>query len=340
MPGPSAAAARRRLRQGAARGLLTGLAVLALALIFTASRPAEASRWGEGYFPNLPVVDQDGRELKFFDDLLRDKIVVVSFIYTSCRDICPLVTGRLAQVQERLGDAAGKSIFFLSISVDPERDTPQKLKAHAEAFGVGAGWTFITGRSEDIFKIRHKLGERSKTLGDHRNEVLIGNLKTREWVRDSAFGDLNLLANTIRNMDPEYRRQAALQPRAETGHAIPQSEIAPGQILFVKACAACHTIGRGKRIGPDLEQVAERRPREWLIRYITDPKGVRASGDLTAADLQAAFPAVRMPALGMSESDASDLLAYIAITNERARTAKAGRSASGGVQPAGVVRHH
>ena len=86
--------------------------------------PAQAGRWGKDYVPNVPVVTQDGKTLNFYDDLIKDKIVVFSFIYTSCKDICPLATARLAEVQDKLGDRIGRDIFFYSISIDPEHDTP------------------------------------------------------------------------------------------------------------------------------------------------------------------------------------------------------------------------
>ena len=84
--------------------------------------------------------------------------MVIELIYTHCVDICPLETARLAQVQKMLGDRVGKDIFFYSISIDPTRDTPEVLKAYAEKYHVGPGWTFLTGKKEDIDLISKKLG--------------------------------------------------------------------------------------------------------------------------------------------------------------------------------------
>lgn len=295
-----------------------GLAIVAFAAAVAILQPAHATKWGRDYFPNLTVQDQDGRQLNFYDDVLHGKIVVISFIYTTCRDICPLVTARLAQVQEKLGDAVGRDVFFVSISVDPERDTPERLKAHADAFGAGAGWKFITGDVEIIRQVRHKLGERSKSLGEHRNEILIGNDATGEWMHESAFGDLNILALTITKMDPARRRQmATARTGIDTARVVPESTIAPGQALFVRACAACHTIGNGRRVGPDLKDIAIRRERDWLNRYITAPATLRASGDATALALANEFRSVRMPTLGLSENDVGDVLKYIALESAK-----------------------
>src|SRR5215475_5158160 len=95
-----------------------------------AAGQVQAGRWGKDYVPNVPVVAHDGRVLKFYDDLIKDKIVVLSFIYTSCKDICPLATSRLGEAREKLGDRLGRDIFFYSISIDPEHDTPERLKQY------------------------------------------------------------------------------------------------------------------------------------------------------------------------------------------------------------------
>jgi protein SCO1 len=149
------------------------LATLATALPHWAQ--AQGGHWGEGYFPNLPVVTQDGKTARFYDDLLKGKLVVINFIYTSCQDICPVATARLAQVEDKLGDRMGRDFFFISMTVDPERDTPERLKEYAQAFGAGPGWSFVTGKSADIRAINYKLGERSTNLSEHRNEIVLGN---------------------------------------------------------------------------------------------------------------------------------------------------------------------
>src|SRR5262245_32930099 len=153
-----------------------GLAVLAIpmAALLLASG-AEASRWGKSYFPNASVVTQHGKTLQFYDDLIKDKVFVLSFLFTTCRDICALATARLAELQEKLGDSMGRDIFLYSISIDPETDTPARLKEYADTFRAGPGWLFLTGKPDDIHAIRYKLGERSKVLSNHRNEILLGN---------------------------------------------------------------------------------------------------------------------------------------------------------------------
>ena len=103
-------------------------ALLASAVISLHTGPAfAANRWGADYFPNVPLVTQDGTTVRLYDDLLKGKSVAINVIYTSCKDECPLETARLAQVQKLLGERMGKDIFFYSITIDPKRDKPEVL---------------------------------------------------------------------------------------------------------------------------------------------------------------------------------------------------------------------
>src|SRR5262245_22107071 len=207
----------------AAMRLVMAAAVL-LATLALAAGQAQPGRWGKDYVPNVPVVAHDGRVLKFYDDLIKDKIVVLSFIYTSCKDICPLATSRLGEAQEKLGDRVGRDIFFYSISIDPEHDTPERLKQYADAFHAGPGWLFLTGLPEDIQTIRFKFGDRRPELIDHRNDVVLGNGATGEWQRENALGDIEHFVGAIKAMDPQWRLEdvagagpaAAHQPAGNT----------------------------------------------------------------------------------------------------------------------------
>jgi protein SCO1 len=304
------------------RNLLAALAAAAALVLGTlGTTQARSSRWGETYIPNLPVVTQDGETLHFYDDLIKDKVIVISFIYTSCTDICPLTTARLVEVREKLGDAVGRDIFFISLTVDPERDTPERLKAFADAFhiGDGPGWRFVTGKPEDIHLINLRFGDRSadRGLSDHRNEIVIGNGAIGDWTRNSVLGDLEQVVMDIRSMDPKGRDQVRVASQAggiDQMHTLSQQ---PGEALFRKLCSSCHTVGVGDRVGPDLRGVTERRDADWLTRFITNPAKVRASGDAAVAELVERFPGVRMPLLGLAENDAADLVEYLRAQNTR-----------------------
>lgn len=315
-PFPTPVCARQE-GEVARRLLMLGAVVLGIC-ISSLVGSAQDRKWSREYLPNVPVVTQTGRSVRFYDDMLKGKIVVISFIYTSCRDICPVVTARLSQVEEKLGDAMGRDIFFVSVSVDPVNDTPDELRKYAEAFHAGPGWSFVTGETSNIDLVRHKLGERSKQIADHRNEIMLYNDATGDWERTSVFGDLNVLVESIHAMDPTWRTARRRPPAASRDDPKPASQAAPagaieppGQALFIKLCSGCHTVGQGLRVGPDLVDVSARRSRDWLNSFIANPGAMRAAGDPVAVSLAKEFSKVPMPNLGLSDQDIGDLLAYI-----------------------------
>jgi protein SCO1/2 len=228
----------------------------------------------------------------------------------------------------------GRDIFFVSLTVDPERDTPERLKEFATAFDAGPGWLFLTGKPEDIKVIDSRLGDRSRTLSEHRNEIVLGNDTTGEWTRNTVFGDIDRLIMDIRAMDPKWRaevREPKFDAASNTGYAV--DHLLPGQAMFKKICAPCHTIGVGDRVGPDLRGVTERRQQEWLTRFIRTPDKILAEQDPIALMLAAKFPGVRMPNLKLSEGDAADLISYIG-----AQTSLLADGAQG--PPASSHQHH
>jgi protein SCO1 len=274
---------------------------------------AEA-QWDGRYFPNVPLITHEGETVNFYDDLLDGKIVVVSFVYTDCPDICGLSTARLAQMVEWLGDRIGRDIFVYSISIDPEKDTPERLAAFRQAFGAPEGWTFLTGDREDIDLVRWKLGERSRSLAEHRSDMVIGNAATGEWRRSSVMGSLVVATQDVLALDPDWRasppQAQAGQPSGQRGAYIMRDT--RGEGLFISACAACHTIGEGLRVGPDLAGVTLRREHDWLVRFLRAPDAMLAQGDPITVELNQQFSSVRMPNLGLGEADAEDLIHYLA----------------------------
>ncbi len=291
------------------------IAVLAMALIaWQQGAVAAAPNRGADYFTNLEVVTQDGRTVRFYDDLIKDKLVVISFVFTACKDFCPINTARMTQVADVLGDALGRDVFFVSISVDPENDTPEDMKNFGEAFYDGPGWTFITGSPENLRTIGARLGNRTEERSKHINEIILGNDRTGEWARNTPFNEPDRLATIIREMDPEWRLSEAIP--ADQFLTLDdlrryQLQAEPGQVLFRKLCSGCHTVGVGDRVGPDLLGVTERRDEEWIKRYIRDPAEVRRSNDLAAIELGLRYGRVQMPTLGLSDNDAADLVSYL-----------------------------
>ena len=115
-------------------------------------------RLAERSFPNVTLTTHEGKKVKFYDDLLKDKIVIINFMYVKCEGTCPGTTANLVKVQKLLGNRVGKDIFMYSITLKPEEDSPKVLNEYAKAYKVGPGWQFLTGDPKDIELLRQKLG--------------------------------------------------------------------------------------------------------------------------------------------------------------------------------------
>lgn len=170
-----------------------------------ASVPPDAS--SRTYFPNSIFTTHEGRKVRFYDDLIKDKIVIINMLLITCRDgICPLMTANLRAVQEALGTRVGKDIFMYSMTINPESDTDFMLKSYAKAFGVGEGWSFLTGPKADTDVIRRKLGffslnpEVDKDPTQHTGMVRIGNDKLDRWCVMPGMLSAKQIAYAVRNL--------------------------------------------------------------------------------------------------------------------------------------------
>jgi cytochrome oxidase Cu insertion factor (SCO1/SenC/PrrC family) len=133
--------------------------------------------------PDVNVLNQDGNELHFYSDLIKDKTVAINFIFTNCTTICPPLAATFARVQKELGEKVGRDVHFISISVDPLTDTPERLKAWGAKFKAGAGWTFVTGEKQEMDKLLNALGAAVAKREDHTPAMIIGNDSKGIWTR-------------------------------------------------------------------------------------------------------------------------------------------------------------
>ena len=282
-----------------------------------AAAPDDARQENE-LIPNVSLVTQDGKDVRFYDDLVKGKIVAINLIYTTCEYACPLETAKLAQVQRLLGDRMGREIFFYSITIDPEHDTPAVLKEYADKYRAGPGWLFLTGRRPDIERLAKRLGlfsERDRATADgHVPFLLVGNDATGQWMRNSAMDNPGFMARTIGDWLNSW--QTAPKEPLKSYADVPRLAFDRGQYAFANHCAACHTIGRGDHIGPDLHGVTASRDRAWLARFIVEPDKVRAGGDPIALSLRERYKQVRMPNLNLNDQDAAAIIGYL---EERSR---------------------
>jgi protein SCO1 len=298
--------------------MLRFVVVLFAAVFLVVPRATADGPWGESYFTNLEVVDQDGRRLRFYQDVLKDHQVVINFFFTSCTEICPLSTARLAMVKDMLGKR--DNLRFVSISVDPENDTPERMKAYADAFMTGENWLLLTGAPENLKTIAARLGNREELKEQHRNEVVLGNAITGEWARNSAFIEPERLAYDILQLDPDWRNEKRDTSMDNVNNTLRLLPSHPGEAMFRKLCSSCHTVGVGKRVGPDLRDVHERRDEKWLVDFIVKPEKMLANKDPVALALNENFPVAVMPSLGLTQEDARDLIVYLKSASNRIRT--------------------
>lgn len=324
---------------------LAGVGMLTGAAVISRNKPAPAAAtsggrggevWGASYFPNVPLVTHDGQRVRFFDDLIKGKVVVINFIYTTCPDTCPMETARLLEVQRILGDRVGKDVFFYSITIDPKHDTQPVLKAFADNWGIPEGWKFVTGKESDIILLRKKLGVsiedvKSASFKDHDLNMVIGNQATGRWMKRSPFENPYVLANQLGSWLHNWKTASA-QDR-DFAKAPELRQITTGEDLFRTRCSSCHTIGKGdvvaleeRRIGPDLYNVTQQRNREWLARWLAEPDKMLAEKDPLAMSMLAQYKNIPMPNLKLNDSDVTMLLGYIDQESRRISSLRAGKS--------------
>jgi len=289
--------------------------VAAIALFIVGNLPSlsAATPWGANYFPNVPLVTEEGKTVHFFDDLIKDKVVVINFIYTSCPDTCPLETAQLVRVSKLMGDRIGKDVFFYSISIDPKTDTPEVLKAYKKRFK--ANWTFLTGKKADIIELRKKLGlyiaEIQDGSNNHNVSMIIGNQKTGRWMKRSPFENTHVLADQIGNWLTGWKAA----PKGDKYANAPElRNISRGEQMYRTRCASCHTLTGNElagALGPDLLGVNQRREKRWLFDWLKAPDQMINKKDPIAMELYNRYNKLAMPNMRLNQEEAVVLLGYI-----------------------------
>lgn len=136
------------------------------------------------YFTNLELVNQDGETVRFFDDVMKDKVVVINFIFTNCKGACPLMTHKLTLVRDKLEEYVGGPLQFVSLSLDPQRDTPAAMKEFAKTHNADHdGWVFLTGDADNLDTIIKKLGQYTDDMEAHSTMMLAGNVNNAHWIK-------------------------------------------------------------------------------------------------------------------------------------------------------------
>lgn len=184
------------------------------------------------HLPNVELITQDNKKVHFYTDLVKDKRVVIQFMFARCKDICPIITHNLAEVQQLLKGRVGSDIFFYSITLSPEEDTPRDLQSFAKKHGVGPGWTFLTGKPDDILLLRKSLGffynnpKEDADRNNHSGMVVVGTEPLMRWamcqggakpdwiatvIQTEADAPLTGSVNGVTQADPAVRLKPATQ---------------------------------------------------------------------------------------------------------------------------------
>ena len=194
---------KRSLLFGAGASLAAFVGNRAMASTATTLEQNPREQLRQKRFPNVPLLTHAGTEVRFYDDLLKDKKVVINFTYTVCTNICTPVTHNIRQAQQLLGDFAD-DIHFYSISLTPLQDDPASLRSYMKDFQIDNGWTFLTGKPENVERVRLGLGfarKDAKENGDitnHAGMVRIGNERLGSWGHASAMTTGKSVARMIR----------------------------------------------------------------------------------------------------------------------------------------------
>ena len=170
------------------------------------------------YFPNFELTTHEGKTVRFYDDLIKDKIVVLNFMYVKCEGVCMPVTMNLKRVQKLLGDRVGRDIFMYSITLKPQEDTPRELKRYVDMHHIKPGWTFLTGKPDEINTLRRSLGFKDakakldQDLTNHTGMVKYGNEARQWWAMFPGEANAPWIVECIRWMDgPDAKTTQAPQ---------------------------------------------------------------------------------------------------------------------------------
>lgn len=284
----------------------------------------KGSPWGPEYFPNITLVDQDGQKLKFYEDLLKDKIVIINFIFTHCGDSCPSETANLRKVQKLLGSRMGKDIFFYSISIDPDHDSPEVLKAYAAKFKItpDSGWKFLTATKEETIQLRRTFGlfregYEEKNLSEHSTSIMMGNEHTGQWFKRSPYDEPKVLAWLIGRTLSTFKayQEGKTADTVNYADAGKIRKIPKGEELFHSRCDGCHSLGAEDNIGPGLLNVTKVRDPAWLRKWLKTPEVMLAEKDPLVISLFKKYNEVIMPSFKFSDKDVEEIIKYMEETS-------------------------
>jgi protein SCO1/2 len=213
--GLTAAAAVPAAAMMLSRKTATAAVVRAAGAEKPANQIVHAVGMGRLNIPNVQVTNQEGRKYHFYNDLVKDKIVMINFFYANCTGICPRMTSNLLKIQKSLAEHMGKSMFIYSISLKPEQDSPKNLKDYAGMHGIkpGSGWMLLNAQRADMETLRERLGFKDSDpaldadVDQHTGILRFGTDIYDHWSGYPLLGKAETIAEMVRQLDPNIPRR-------------------------------------------------------------------------------------------------------------------------------------
>ena len=163
------------------------------------------------HLPDVRLTTQFGKEVSLRDDVVGDRIVIIDFVYTSCTTICPVLSAILGQLQEGLGERLGEDVVMISLTVDPLRDTPERLKAYSEKHHARDGWVWLTGDKQTVDEVLQAMGAYTPNFEDHPSMMLVGDRNSGEWSRFLGFPGSGNIMEKIDELSAARNAQSAVR---------------------------------------------------------------------------------------------------------------------------------
>jgi protein SCO1 len=167
-----------------------------------AARKPDAAAFDERLgLPDTKLVDHDGRERRLTSDVLRDRLAIVGFFYTTCGTVCPILSNLMLQVEQKLGSRVGRDVTMVSLSIDPLRDTPPRLTEYRRSLGAGEGWVWLTGARPQVEEALRAFGAYTADPARHPSQLMVGDARSGRWSRLNGFPSVQQVLDVVARAD-------------------------------------------------------------------------------------------------------------------------------------------
>lgn len=179
---------------------------LSLFVLLATVAHAAAAKPARNYFSDVLLIDQHGKEVRLYSDVLEGRTVVIESFFSTCSGTCPLMNATFGKLQNAFASRLGKDVFLVSITVDSENDTPARLKAYATRVGAKNGWMFLTGSKENVAQALHKLGLQAPKPEQHKNIFIVGNEPQGLWKKVFGLAGADEIIQIVRGVADDTAR--------------------------------------------------------------------------------------------------------------------------------------